>query len=985
MIKRLIVFFCMSSFIISYNHPEIDWMTFETDHFIFHHHKTTSRSANEAALVAESVYKTITELYNYYPRSKTTIIIKDTDDISNGAAYYFDNKIVISSVPLDFDLRGSHRWLQNVITHEFTHIIQIGASMKFSKRFPMFFVQGIGYVDESRPDVLYGYPNSIISYPLPNVSIPPWFAEGTAQNMGPFKYDYWDTHRDMIVRDKVYYDNLLSLNQMNTFGKSGAGQEFVYCQGFSFTEFIYNNYGDSTLSMITDQFSKKSIFSLNKAFKNVIGKDAKKVYNDWKEHLISKYEDQTTKIKKYGFEGDIIVEDGITNLHPVFSPLGDKFAFLSNMDNDFFGQTDLYIYSFSDSSFKKISSGVKMAPCWYGDSLIVYTKRSKPTNTGSRFFDLYKYNLQTEEEDRITNGERVFSPSIDDTGRVFAIRYYDGTANIVTGSIINNDLPFDQITNFDDGTQIFSTSIYKDSLFFDLTTNHHRDIASISLSDTNGLDYLPYKIESNIWDSRSPRKNTNKTVFSDDRMGIYNIFLNTDTESGFVTNVMGGAFTPSINSEGKILYSTYKDGGYKIAVINNPKIIDKDRIGYKDQYYDRLPISNMIVSTNKENRSSIYKEKFGKLSIMPRLMFDYGTFKPGFYFLNNDPLDKFNFLGQFSINKDKDLDIALLIELKRYYLTYFASFYWVTRHVDKQYNYINSNGIEMDNMPITNDLTFLIFSSDIGTKFNFGPMKINLKYSFTSYRQHILYNMNQNYTYNGEDLSNNINGDFAFDYYRSKQISIGFSYKKYKPSYLWNMVPTNGYGGHSVISYEDNDFLNGFGVDEEYGTFGANLEPNNTFRIDANLFYNFSLLGLAFNSTFKYNSISNKNIDDFFNVFGGGATGLKGYTYYEEELSGTDFLLLENYVRAFVFKEKSFQVFNTQVQALSLGLCHQFGTDYDRLKVGEFMSSVGVEYRILAYSFFSYPTAVQYEYFIPYLEDQPLKNGKHYFNILFDF
>ena len=135
-------------------------------------------------------------------------------------------------------------------------------------------------------------------------------------------------------------------------------------------------------------------------------------------------------------------------------------------------------------------------------------------------------------------------------------------------------------------------------------------------------------------------------------------------------------------------------------------------------------------------------------------------------------------------------------------------------------------------MPITNDLTFLIFSSDIGTRFNFGPMKINLKYSFTSYRQHILYNMNQNYTYNGEDLSNNINGDFAFDYYRSKHISIGFSYKKYKPSYLWNMVPTNGYGGHSVISYEDNDFLNGFGVDEEYGTFGANLEPNNTFRFN---------------------------------------------------------------------------------------------------------------------------------------------------------
>ena len=67
---------------------------------------------------------------------KTHIIFMDTDDYSNGAAYYFDNKIEIWASPLDMELRGSHRWLQNVITHEFTHIVSMQAAMKFGRSVP---------------------------------------------------------------------------------------------------------------------------------------------------------------------------------------------------------------------------------------------------------------------------------------------------------------------------------------------------------------------------------------------------------------------------------------------------------------------------------------------------------------------------------------------------------------------------------------------------------------------------------------------------------------------------------------------------------------------------------------------------------------------------------------------------------------------------------------------------------------------------------
>ena len=81
-----------------YNHPELEWKTLETEHFKIHYHQGTERSAREAAEVAEYVYKPITDLYDFRPDTKTEIVIKDVDDYSNGAAYFFENMIEIVNV-----------------------------------------------------------------------------------------------------------------------------------------------------------------------------------------------------------------------------------------------------------------------------------------------------------------------------------------------------------------------------------------------------------------------------------------------------------------------------------------------------------------------------------------------------------------------------------------------------------------------------------------------------------------------------------------------------------------------------------------------------------------------------------------------------------------------------------------------------------------------------------------------------------------------
>ena len=171
-----------------YTHPELHWQTFETEHFIVHFHQGTKRTAFTSAKIAEDIYPAVTGVYNYEPPEKVHLIFKDTDDYSNGAAYFFNNKMEIWATNLDYIMRGTKNWLRDVMTHEFTHIISIQKTIKTNLNFPYGFIQWFGYEDEKRKDVVRGFPNVLVSYPISSINIPVWFAEGVAQQQTKPEY-----------------------------------------------------------------------------------------------------------------------------------------------------------------------------------------------------------------------------------------------------------------------------------------------------------------------------------------------------------------------------------------------------------------------------------------------------------------------------------------------------------------------------------------------------------------------------------------------------------------------------------------------------------------------------------------------------------------------------------------------------------------------------------------------------------------------------
>ena len=130
-------------------------------------------------------------------------------------------------------------------------------------------------------------------------------------------------------------------------------------------------------------------------------------------------------------------------------------------------------------------------------------------------------------------------------------------------------------------------------------------------------------------------------VYSKDQSGIYNLYLTNvpDTTQGYITNVTGGAFMPDISENGKILYSIYDKGAYNIALLDKIFYIEDDFVGYGEVYNSKNEFKPPIVELDT-SRSRPYDDQFPNMFIMPKLMVDYGTLKPGFYFSSSEIINR---------------------------------------------------------------------------------------------------------------------------------------------------------------------------------------------------------------------------------------------------------------------------------------------------------------------------------------------------------
>ncbi|MFQ5636926.1 MAG: biopolymer transporter Tol [bacterium] len=959
----------------SYNHPELDWFSIETKHFFVHFHNGAERTGKVVAKTAEDVFEPVTTLYQYTPGGKVHFIIRDHDDYSNGAAFFYDNKVEIWAPAAEFEFRGSHNWLRNVVTHEFTHMISMGAARKITQRIPALYFQAIGYEKDRREDVLHGGPNVIASYPIAMTVVPGWFAEGIAQYQLPgLDYDTWDSHRDMLLRTSALDGKLLSYNEMGVFGKNSLGNEKVYNQGYAFVSYLAENYGIESLRRVVKNMKGFFRLTLDGALKRATGKSAGQLYKEWAHSLRTRYTYQTRGIRKNRVEGNLIEPKGIANFHPEWSPDGSKIAYITNRGNDYASLTKLIVKEIKTGETQVISAGVRYAVSWSPDGTkIAFANKSARSKGGSRYFDIYVYDFSTKKKERLTHSLRAHSPHWSSDGNTLVFIFErDGTENLAVLDLA--DKKNRNITRFQNGEQLYKPRWSPDgkNILFGMSKGNGRNVYLLSSTTQEVIPLI--ENESDIRDAVFSAEG-NTVYYSCDKTGIFNIYsLNLqDNRVRQWTNVIGGAFMPSVNSRGDLVFAVYTSGGYKIAGLDTPNPLDPSDSTYLTFQNDVRMASvqntgprSSVESINAQNiddsnlpdyKINSYKSRYSPISFLPRVMIDYGTLKVGSYFYSSDVLDKYGFLAGFDVNRRGDYDLFALIEYRNLGPTLFLEGY---------------NQVQNTSIKVKDPEELILRGLDEATdkfKFNLLEVDAGLRFKLSDTNQLQAAFIFSRYSARAKILTRTALTTLSYRYLIGRDFSLKFTHRSMPPSIHSEINPT---GRYFSIGYdrEFNKFLRNFKTDQVINIENFTSFNYNKFKLEWKEYLGLPIKNHTLNLNIKAGLIDTKNdtLDDgslkddsFFYFFNGGISGNRGYPYFSIE--GRKMLLGRFTYRFPLATHLDVRFMHLYFDKIFLGVFFDYGNAFNEsiLDLSDFKSTVGFQFRMDTFSFYSFPTRIFFD------------------------
>ncbi|MCD6335218.1 MAG: PD40 domain-containing protein [Candidatus Latescibacteria bacterium] len=966
---------CSTEPSLAQNHSNLEWRVIETEHFRIYYHQGLERVATEAMAIAEHIYGPVTALYDFEPDGKIHIELRDDEDTSNGGAYYYANKVMIYATNMDWALRGTHAWLWNVITHEFTHIISLQVARKAPRRFPALYFQGFGYQHEYRKDVLRGYPDVLVSYPVPGTMVPMWFAEGTAQHQATgARYDCWDSHRDMILRMATLKGKLLSWNDMGVFSKTSLGSEMVYDHGFSLVNYIADEYGEDTLRQLMKACSRRSAFDFSSAVQHVLGMSGEELHRKWQESLETQYGKVADEIGEHLIEGDSLRTEGYANDYPIWSPDGERLAYLSNKGQDYW-LTSLFVFSpvadkaeAEEVAVGAATSSVSWTPD--GESLL-FSRRSPADRYGAHFCDLYRYNLESEKEKRLTHGLRARFPNCSPDGkRVVFVKNAGGTTNLAVMKSDGEEVRL--LTHYDDGTQVYQPKWSPDghTVAFSISQGDEREVALIR-EDGTGFRYV---VASDGTD-RDPcwTPDGRKILFTSDVTGIFNLYA-LELESGEIeqlTNVLGGAFSPAVSpKDGSVAFSSYGADGYEIRLLDSVegwKTVDKEIFTHHaPRTTHHSPFTNPQ-SAIRNPQSKPYRPTSLGLSIMPRLIFDEKYPKVGAYVGLMDALDQVSVIGGAALGANLDLDLFALAEYNRFPPTLFLEYYRQLRHV--------GDPVVIDSLDLkTNEVTYDLSEVDAGVRYRFRDkhaLRLGVALS--------LYNAKED----RETLSDHIPYVLRYTYMKGVDVSASYTYRA-----LGRMRDReiNPRGREFQVRYDRlfNYLIKGFKVSgliqEKYDRFFYDQLTLDWREYLALPWWERHTLGLRLHGGWI-----DRNVDDFFDFHLGGLPGMRGYTYYS--LSGRKTAMVGLTYRFPIiaeWKRKLGPLYLDKFYGAVFGdVGRAWNADSINWKWEGFKSDAGAQVRMDMVSFYGYPAALELDAAYGFDETGGGNQWKFYFSLLF--
>lgn len=566
------------------NQSSIQWKTAHTQNFIFHYPSEYQEHAAQIAAFAETVHDTVVKRYHSELPGQVNLVIRNSL-FSNGLASPVYNMMNVWLTDWDFKIRSTHNWMRDVVTHEFSHLVSIQSGSKTPG-----FIHGLqfSYQDFSN-ERIQNHAAGI--YPF--IQMPMWFAEGTAQyESARMGFDAWDTHRDMLLRVAVLNDQLLPLEYMHDFPEDGLGGELgPYNQGFSLVRYISKHYGDAAVPALWAELRRMHRSSIDGALQQTLGINEPTLYNNWKAEQITHYENQKKSLgllrtgikisQKSSFQDFPIVAGGhLYGISNFGGPhlMGDLFRL--DLGDSAFQAIDStkalsmapYAYSGFQAEKSWMTQGVSVVESPSKSPMLAYVSYRNRDRQGKAYFDIMIADTLGNQWEATRFADAVYPHISPDAQQVaFVRREADGTRFHLSRTAIpaKGTQPSDYVDLYSPPDSLSYFGIYTprwspdgSRIAFSYYDGQSRKVAVI---DSNGQNFRTWI--AGEFDARDPvwTADGQGLYYSCDFNGIYNLYQ-LDFKTGAskaLTRVLGGAFSPVVDSTG-LYYIGYDRDGFSL-------------------------------------------------------------------------------------------------------------------------------------------------------------------------------------------------------------------------------------------------------------------------------------------------------------------------------------------------------------------------------------------------------------------------------------
>jgi Tol biopolymer transport system component len=546
--------------------PAQRWRTAETPHFVIHFPDGCAAEAARAAAIAEDVHGLLAPRVRWEPRARTRLILLDDDDAAAGwATPYPYNQMAVSLTPPlgepGFGTTAYDDWLRLVVTHEYTHVLQLDMA-------------------SGLPLALRGVFGRLY---FPNALQPEWLIEGlavreeTALTTGGRGRS---PGSEMVLRMAALGGTVPTLDRMAVFPDDWPAGEVPYLFGESFLRFLEERFGRGKTADLSVAYGGRWLpYLVESTGLAVLGRSYRDLWEEWSRGLQASARGQAAAIEARGVTASTaLTGSGFHTAAPAWSPDGTRIAWLQADDKAFPG---VWLMNADGSDKRRLvksvfptsASGESLA--WSPDGARLYfTKPGFERGVAVRN-DIWAWDLRAQREVRVTRGLRARDPSVSPDGSKLLLvtsgrgRTRLGVLDLAAGALPVADPARIRFLTEASGEQLAAPRWSPDGTRIAVSVRTAGG-QTVRVLDAAGGRVAESPRDGALAGAPSWSPDGRRVYFATDRTGVFNLHAWEPATGALaqVTNVLGGAFMPSPSPDGRALaFCDYSARGFDIRVM----------------------------------------------------------------------------------------------------------------------------------------------------------------------------------------------------------------------------------------------------------------------------------------------------------------------------------------------------------------------------------------------------------------------------------